>query len=140
MKKLLITDCFAVLIMSCDKKRSENSVASNNNATSDSLAQDLKKPTDIQGTYKGEISCDDCESAELTLKENNTYSLLLYLSSEVKTANSIVNANGKYNWNKDSTVIFLDQYDLHFKVGNGKLYYLDHQSNTDENEVLVKEK
>ncbi len=139
MKKFLTAIGMLILVTGCNKQ-SENSAVSGNNPATDSLSQNSESPSDIKGVYKGEISCDDCESAELTLKENNTYSLILHLSDEIKTANSIVTASGKYTWNGNDSVISLDQYNLHFKVREGKLYYMDPHSHIDENEVLVKER
>ncbi|MDR1876500.1 MAG: copper resistance protein NlpE [Flavobacteriaceae bacterium] len=140
MKNFLIAGCLFALVISCDKKQAQNSNSETDSILiSDPLKQDFQDKVEITGTYKGDISCDDCESVELILKEDNSYDLVLHLLGEEKTENSIIRDKGRYTLSQDSTSLSLDKYELHFKIGKGKLYYLDNSSEINEHEVLIKE-
>ena len=131
MKKIVITGLFSLVILSCDKKQSQEVQAS-----MDTLTTSGPVSTEIVGTYKGDISCDDCEGVELSLKNESLYSLTIHLSGEEKTENSIVKEEGHYTLDTKDSILSLDKFDLRFKIGKGKLYFLDHTSEIDENEVL----
>ncbi|MDR2121622.1 MAG: copper resistance protein NlpE [Flavobacteriaceae bacterium] len=128
-----------IITISCDKKQARGPENLTDTLLSDSDTDIKKSLKNIAGVYKGEISCDDCEKVELTLKDDNNYSLTLHLSSEEETANNIVEAEGKYSWEQQDSVISLDKYNLRFKAGKKKLYYVDHSYIIDEHEILVKE-
>lgn len=145
-KSILLFSTLSLILFSCEKK-TETLVTTDGNKdtvvvnTNDTLSpnddtglrvdeHNSKNSIDWAGTYHATLPCADCDGIHTIIEINNDETFKLtqeYLNKNNKSENT-----GKFTWSADGSKINLktkDNSNFNFKVGEGKLIFLDQEEN-----------
>lgn len=148
MKKqlLLIALPIAIVFSSCqnnsNKETADNSsVETEELSMGDDSAGQVDMHTseislDWEGTYEGTLPCADCPGIKttLTINEDHTY----VMEQEYLDRDSKHSEKGSFDWNENGSDITITSEDGNkqiFKVGEGRIFFLDQEGKMIEGEL-----
>ena len=128
MKKLVVLGiCMVAFLASCNQKKEESPAVVIETEEVD--MHNAENALDIAGTYKGVLTCADCEGIETTIVLNNdkTYQITsLYLGTKGKAEEFV--EKGMWEINKNTIKLYdntQDELVKQLKVGENFVKYLD---------------
>jgi copper homeostasis protein (lipoprotein) len=101
--------CIAFFLVSCNSSSSNPEAGGSRQPTNDSIVIDghnSANSLDIEGTYKGNLPCADCEGieTEITLNKDLTF---VKRSKYLGKDNKVFEESGSYSWNQAGNTITL---------------------------------
>lgn len=94
------------------------------------------------GEYQGTLPCADCQgiNTKITLKKDETFRIEQhYLGTKDTSKTKIFTEMGKFKWNSTDSVISLqNKLKQKFKVGQGKLFWLNLEGDKIQSELADK--
>ena len=101
--------CIAFFLVSCNSSSSNPEAGDSRQPTNDSIVIDghnSANSLDIEGTYKGNLPCADCEGieTEITLNKDLTF---VKRSHYLGKDNMVFEEKGSFSWNSSGNIITL---------------------------------